>query len=395
MTSRKTASATPTPGNPGRYAHPHFAAVAPTSAAPGRNMEDFHKQNLGPVPASKGDGSIDLATAISAAGVAEIEQLGEIRFHAVGDSGWGSGDEAARVADDMATDFKPAAGGLNPAFLLHLGDVVYGIDKTHNYTDRFYRPYRHYPGKVLAIAGNHDGEVKSPTDAPSLTAFRANFCADHATVPQAASAIGVYRETVTQPGVYWMLDAPFVRVIGLYSNLLENPGFLQGRTAEGASDTSQLDWLRKALSKIAGLSQRKALVIATHHPPYSQNGHSGSTTMSEDIDAVCADAKIYPDLFLSGHAHNYQRYTRRTNGRNIVYIVAGTGGMNPQPVSEATGQPAEGSNTVTYDKALQSLGYLFVTVSATHLKTEFWPLGGVHVSAFDTVTLDLSRGTVI
>ena len=38
---------------------------------------------------------------------------------------------------------------------------------------------------------------------------------------------------------------------------------------------------------------------------------------------------------LSAHAHNYQSYTRRANGRQTVYIVAGTGGMPPQPVAQA------------------------------------------------------------
>lgn len=30
---------------------------------------------------------------------------------------------------------------------------------------------------------------------------------------------------MTQPGVYWWLDAPFVDLLGLYSNTIEGPGF--------------------------------------------------------------------------------------------------------------------------------------------------------------------------
>ena len=379
------------PAKPLRYAHPFFKSdIAPPT--PGAS-EDWQKQNLGPVPPTNGDGSINLADVIGEPGVDEITKLGEIRFHALGDSGWGSGDEAQQVADDMATDYNPTGGALNPAFLLHLGDVVYGIDKVHNYTDRFYRPYRHYPGKILAIPGNHDGEVKSPTDKPSLSAFRENFCAEHAIVPPAASGIGVFRETMTEPGVYWLLEAPLVRIIGLYSNLLENPGFLEGMT-DGKPDTSQLDWLGKTLAGIAKAKEKKALVIATHHPPYSQSGHSGSTSMGQAIDKVCTAADVYPDLFLSGHAHNYQRYTRRIAGKTIVYIVAGTGGMPPQQVTEATGQPADGSHTVTYDKSLKSLGYLFVAVSAEQIKTDFWPYGSPHATPFDPLTIDLAKHTV-
>ena len=116
--------------------------------------------------------------------------------------------------------------------------------------------------------------------------------------------------------------------------------------------------------------------------------------MSADIDAACKAAGIYPDLFISGHAHNYQRYTRRIAGKTIVYIVAGTGGMNPQPVAPATGEPATGSNTVTYDKSLSSQGYGFLTVSPKQLKVEFWPLGSPHSQAFDTVTIDLLQQTI-
>jgi hypothetical protein len=269
---------------------------------------------LGPVPKVAGDGVMDLADIIGAAGVNEIQQLGEIRLHALGDSGVGHAEDAEKVADDMATDYKPGAGSLNPAFLFHLGDVIYGPSKQEHYGERFYRPYRHYPGKIIAIPGNHDGETKSAADKPSLNAFRANFCARSATVPEQAAGSGIYRETMIQPGVYWLLDAPFVRIIGLYSNCLENPGYLEG---DGGADTSQLHWLRTKLKSIAGKKDNKALVMATHHPPYSQAGHAGSREMSQSIDAICHAAGIFPDAFLSGHAHNYQRYTRRIGGKQF------------------------------------------------------------------------------
>jgi hypothetical protein len=376
-----------------RYAHPFFLPVAHAArqAINGQTrMTDWSKQQLGPVPPAIHNGRMDLADIIGKQGVQEIVELGEIRFHALGDSGVGHALEAEQVSDEMATDYKAGAGALNPAFLFHLGDVIYGPDKESHYGERYYRPYRHYPGKIIAIPGNHDGEAKSAADTPSLKAFLANFCADHAAVPVQASGSGIFRETMMQPGVYWMLDAPFVRVVGLYSNLLENPGYLQGKTKVGKADQSQLDWLDATLKAIAKMKEKKALVIATHHPPYSQSGHSGSTEMSQSIDDICKKAGIFPDAFLSAHAHSYQRYTRRIGGKQVVYIVAGTGGMPPQPVPPATGQPTDSSHQTTYDAAVSSLGYLFVTASAHQLKMEFWQLGGQHTSAFDVVTVDLS-----
>ena len=141
-----------------RYAHPFFLPAQQADREPTKggqkNMTEWSKTRFGPVPKVAHDGLIDLATIIGTDGVQEIEQLGEIRFHAVGDSGSGHADDAEKVADDMATDYKPDAGALNPAFLFHLGDVVYGPDKDSHYGERFYRPYRHYPGKIIAIPGN-------------------------------------------------------------------------------------------------------------------------------------------------------------------------------------------------------------------------------------------------
>jgi hypothetical protein len=375
-----------------RFAHPFFGQTGDQQqlvAAAQSGLTNFHLGQLGRIPPAKGDSSMTLANIIGASGTQEIEQLGEIRFHALGDSGVNHATDAELIAEDMTTDFKASAGGLNPAFLFHLGDVVYGPGKESHYGERFYTPYKRYPGKIIAIPGNHDGEVKTKEDDPSLSAFLAHFCADHATVPTQASESGIFRENMTQPGVYWLLDAPFLRIIGLYSNKLENPGFLQGKKDNGDVDTSQLDWLKATLTKISKNKSKKALLIATHHPPFSQSGHSGSTDMLKSIDDICNSTGVFPDAFFSAHAHNYQRYTRRIGGKQIPYYVLGTGGISTQKTPAATGQPADQSNQTTYDAALQAMGYLFVTVSATQFKTEFWQKGQEHTKPFDALTVDL------
>jgi hypothetical protein len=383
-------TATSVPRQPTRYAQRNFGvAASPQTAA-------ANLQSLGPTPPpTRNDGVIDLADIIGASAVTAIQNIGEIRFHALGDSGVGHADEAEAVANEMATDYRHGADTLNPAFLFHLGDVVYGPGKDDHYGERFYRPYNGYPGKILAIPGNHDGEEKSAADTPSLKAFKANFCTDPPMLSHQASGSGLDRETMNQPGVYWMLDAPFVRIVGLYSNRLENTGFLQGRTATGTVDNSQATWLTTTLRGIAGQRVKKALIIATHHPPYSLAGHASNPAMTNDIDQACTEANIWPDAFFSGHAHNYQLHLRRGVGnKQIPYFVAGTGGMPVQHVPPATGAPTDGTNGVTYEKAVASLGYLFVTVSEAELKVEFWELGGEHVNPFNTVTVDLANHTL-
>jgi 3',5'-cyclic AMP phosphodiesterase CpdA len=378
-----------------RYAHPHAFANSVIEKSSG--LEDWSKQNLGPVPAPRAatKGRFSLDDIIGANDVAEINQIGELRFQSLGDSGTAAGIEhAEEVAEEMASDFKAGADALNPAFLFHLGDVVYGARKAEHYVERFYSPYRHYLGKIIAIPGNHDGEVRSDADSPSLKDFQANFCAAAPAVPAQAKNAGIYRETMTQPGPYWLLDAPFVRIIGLYSNRIENPGFLQGKTENGNPDLSQIEWLTDTLKDIKQSGQQKALIVATHHPPYSYGHHGGSRTMRADLDTAFAAAGLWPDLFLSGHSHNYQRFTRRKGGRQIPYIVAGTGGMAPQPVPAATGQPVEGTNDATYDVSLKAYGYLYVTVSKAQLKVEFWEKGDEHIKPFDSVTVNLANGVL-
>ena len=105
--------------------------------------------------------------------------------------------------------------------------------------------------------------------------------------------------------------------------------------------------------------------------------------MKKSIDAALHQvAGVWPDLVLSAHAHNYQRYTRRIGGKQIVYIVVGTGGMPHQAVKTATGQPADSSHTVTYDAAISTYGYLFVTISTKQLS--------VHFGSSATSTMNLS-----
>ena len=298
-----------------RYGHPFFLPKPPTEreAFDGHvSLNSVNKEKVGPIPPVKRGGKIALEDIIGQTGVKEIEDLGEVRFHAVGDTGVNHAEMAQKVSDDMTTDYKAGAGALNPAteahvademvkdlqagdvgdtpaFFFHLGDVVYYFGEGQYYYDQFYEPFRGYDRPIFAIPGNHDGEVRAPADDPALSAYMANFCADAATIAPQAAATGIFRKTLTLPGAYWCLEAPFVRFIGLYSNSVENPGFLEGKGKAGAFDLSQINWLSDTLSDIAKKNKKdqKALLIAVHHPPFSQGGHSGSFEMSRAIDSAC------------------------------------------------------------------------------------------------------------
>jgi hypothetical protein len=241
-----------------------------------------------------------------------------------------------------------------------------------------------YPGKIIAIPGNHDGETFEGTDPKSLSAFRANFCARTAQIQSAAAAVRIFRQTMTQPGVYYLLRAPFVDIVALYSNIAEGPGSIIG--ANG--DQSQKTWLASTLATLAGErrhGQRKALIFATHHPPYSNGGHGGSEQMLADLDDACAQAGVQPDAVISGHEHNYQRHTRHRNGRQIPFIVAGSGGHNDSHIDEATGQQ---TGDHSFDKSFKGFGYLLITASRATLQIDFQPLG--ETRPFDSLDVPIS-----
>ena len=386
------------PSQPSRFAHPFFTTTPQsqrvTVPGVGKQLLDHIKGKLEPIPAPTRTPLFTLAEIIGQESVQGIQSSGSISFHTVGDTGKGADTPQGAVAEAMQTDFDISKPDTSPAFFFHLGDVIYGPNKDQDYRPEFYEPYVHYPGKIVAIPGNHDGEVFAKTDPATLRAFLANFCAPSQVVPPIAGTI--FRETMNQPGVYYLLDAPFVQIVALYSNAAENPGFISGAIPGQAQKT----WLLSTLKTIAAARKtgsRKALVFATHHPPFTAGGHSPSTAMLSDIDSVCQQAGIMPDIHLSGHAHSYQRYTREVefSGRalEIPYVVAGTGGINDQAVPTATGQK---TGDHTFVKSLKGYGYLLIKVTAASIQATMYSVDpNTHVkSKFESFSVDLINNTV-
>lgn len=383
---------------PIRWAHPFFTTIPKAERVPvpgiGTTLTDYIKGNLEVIPAPDRTPVFTLPEIIGQKGADQIQAAGSILFHTAGDTGRGMETPQGAVATAMETDFNIALPTKSPAFFFHLGDVIYGPNKDAEYKQEFYEPYVHYPGKIVAIAGNHDGEVLPTTDPVSLRAFLANFCAAQQAVPAVAGTI--YRETMNQPGVYYLLDAPLVQIVALYSNAAENPGFISGAIPGGA----QKQWLGKTLDQIAkdrASGKRKALVMATHHPPFTAGGHSPSTEMLSDIDGVCQQAKVMPDMYLSGHAHSYQRYTREVTvaGRQmeIPYVVVGTGGINDQAVKPATGAK---TGDHIYVSSFKGYGYMLVEVSAERITGTVFTVdpNTQAKTQFEQFTVNLQASTV-
>jgi hypothetical protein len=333
-----------------------------------------------------------------------ITQGKQIVFHALGDTGnTRSVDAQNQVTDKLVADFQERTPSMTPSFLLHLGDVVYSFGEAKYYYDQFYEPYRNYPRPIIAIAGNHDGMVAPGTGAKTLDAFLTNFCA---TAPvETPDSGGLDRTAMIQPGVYYTLEAPFVRILALYSNRLEDPGII---SSEGKKypdmPNVQLDFLKAALKRIATEKFAGAVIIAVHHPPYAFGKHGCSPVMLQEIDAICKSTGIWPHAVLSGHAHSYQRYTRTTGKMEIPYIISGNGGHGLTPLARSS-EPAvrapaplssaPGVTLDNYDD--QDYGYLRVIANAQQLRIEYHPAGdgALAKTPDDSVTVDLKTRTLV
>lgn len=172
------------------------------------------------------------------------------------------------------------------------------------------------------------------------------------------------RSTMTQPGVYFTLNAPFVSIIGLYSNVLEGPGVISSESGAWPIGDQQLEFLTSELTALKRERDelKRAVVLAVHHPPIAKDEqHPGTLGLSEDIDKACRAAELWPDVILSGHFHLYQRFTRTIDGIELPYIVSGSGGhAAKRPPAEDELEPPSGF-TMPVGPTLQ-FGYLTVTV---------------------------------
>jgi hypothetical protein len=341
------------------------------------------------------------------AAVDAITQRGQLVFHSGGDCGnTRSPEHQNEVADKLVSDFEESDPKEVPQFHFMLGDIVYSFGEAQYYYDQFYEPYRDYPAPILACAGNHDGMVAPEAHTKSLAAFLRNFCAaDFGISPDAGS---LSRTAQIQPGVFFTFEAPFVRILAFYSNMLEDPGVISD-PALGKCSEWQLEFLAAALDRVKQENYQGALLFAHHHPPYtaSQAGsrHGWSVEMLAQMDAVCDKAGVWPHAVLAGHVHNYQRFTRtRRDGTQIPYVSCGNLGHNVQLLARKGSapirvpqvlQPAKGNlDQVTFESYDdKNYGYLRVIATAAQLRIEYHAASdGPQIKAPDDyVTVDLAE----
>ena len=348
----------------------NFHQTRPTSAGIQSNLvhQPTGNQAFQPLPTPTGQAPyhLSLDNVLPPDQVAAIQNSGRMLFHMAGDTGGVKSPEPQQiVAMAMEQHFNFADATLRPAFYYHLGDVVYYYGEAREYYAQFYDPYVHYPAPIFAIPGNHDGDMTDGSE-PSLTAFVNNFCAKDPHVTNEAGETG--RDAMTQPHVYWTLEAPFVTIIGLYTNVPEG----------GKLDDDQVAWF---VNELRTAPADKALIVTCHHPPYSADtNHSGSRYMARTLDHAFNQAGRMADMVLSGHVHNYQRFTRPVSNAHVPYIVAGAGGYwhLHYIAKQADGSDIQLPYTMPdtgitmEDQCDNRHGFLRLLVSPRNISGEYW-----------------------
>ncbi len=338
----------PAPRRPaGPSAHEQLVRRYPLPATPA----------LIPPPPGRPPYRLTLADILPTQTLARIARAGQFRFHCVGDTGGFENPIPQRaVAAAMSTEL---AGAGAASFFYHLGDVVYPHGEAAGYQSQFFDAYADYPIPILGVPGNHDGEVGPGCTAGPLDAFSAQFCA-----ARGAPEPGRARPAQHQPNVYWTLEHPWLTIIGLYTGVADG----------GHLDSPQQDWL---IGELREARQGVTLLLAMHHPVFSADVmHGSNLELRDQLDSCFARAGRVPDAVVSAHVHSYQRYHRRLDGREIPYLVTGSGGYPevhrlgygvPDPPASFAGLP--GLTLEAYQHA--AFGFLTLTVTERGTRLDY------------------------
>ncbi|GAA1827249.1 metallophosphoesterase family protein [Actinomadura chokoriensis] len=249
----------------------------------------------------------------------------EFSFALLGDTGEGDRSQYAVVPPLLH-----AAAGTD--FMIVASDVIYPTGDGSQYPEKFFRPYKDYPAPIYAVPGNHDwydglrGFLHvfcgldadcSPPPWRGPFAFLPRLLWRHSGTiePEVlAEARRTFRgapgQQAVQPGPYWAIDTPSLRIIGIDTGIT------------GGLDRDQGRWLRA----VSGGPKPKLLV--TGKPLYVDDEHRpGPIEGGGTVDEIVRDPAHHYVAAIGGDIHNYQRYPVRTDdGRTIQYIVSGGGG---------------------------------------------------------------------
>lgn len=205
-------------------------------------------------------------------------------FAVVGDSGDGGADP---------TDVAGLPRRMDPALVLHTGDVVYDSGAMQDYDQNFFEPYDKLISEtpIYPSLGNHD--VKTEGGSPYLENFH------------------LPRNNPQHTERYYSFDWGDAHFAAVDSELYHDDG--------SDSPEEQKAWLERDLAA----SEKRWKFVFFHKPPYSSSEHDSDTKIRDDLAPVFERYGV--DLVFDGHDHDYERTVPI---RGVTYVVTGGGGKD-------------------------------------------------------------------
>ncbi|MGH2905401.1 MAG: metallophosphoesterase family protein [Solirubrobacterales bacterium] len=267
----------------------------------------------------------------------ERPDLDRFTFMVMGDTGEGDVSQYAIVPALLSAS-------KGSEFTVIASDVLYPAGDVNEYIAKFFIPYAGYPQPIYAVPGNHDW-------LDGLAGFMRHFCAadppartfappprrqysrlfmllhrllwrrPRALAPDTLAEAKALRGPAqangpAQPNMYFCIDTPQLRVIGIDTGIL------------GRLDGDQGDWLRR----VAAGDKPKLLVSGK--PIYSGPQMSPRRILPKSDDdpggllwSVLRDPANNFVAMISGDVHHYERHpVKLSDGRTLQCVISGGGG---------------------------------------------------------------------
>ncbi len=188
-----------------------------------------------------------------------------------------------------------------PAFLVHLGDLVFhGASETHwQFFDHIARPLRDESIPILPLMGNHE------------------YWGNNASAREHVKA----RFPRLQDQTWYADRHQHLGLVWLDSNRDELP--------EGTW-SKQVKWFNEAMDELDGRDDVRGILLFAHHAPFTNSNvvDPDQSVQSDFVARFCESPKAL--AMMTGHAHGYERFVRGPNegcgSRDILFMVSAGGG---------------------------------------------------------------------